>query len=249
MTRKEIGMLYSTPMVRALLDGRKGQTRRTTGLEYVNAEPESFSFRGMVSNPELSGIDKMGDLVPVKTNGYFAEFTGGQWLAKCPYGKPGDLLYVREKWALHHEDFRPAGFATDDVSVVAQTSELKADGTPLWKPGIHLPKNYSRIWLLVEEVRVERLQDITEADAWAEGCLPGKPTDNGGYFPALEEHEKGKGQYGWEDAREWYNWLWEDINGSGSWDANPWVWVVRFRVLSTTGRTAAYKALGEGAAA
>lgn len=91
-----------------------------------------------------------------------------------------------------------------------------------------MPRWASRITLEVTGVRVERLQDISEADAWAEGCTPGTLDDNGDPFPAEEPHPSGIGTRGWDSARDWYADLWEAINGEGSWDANPWVWVVEF---------------------
>jgi hypothetical protein len=95
-----------------------------------------------------------------------------------------------------------------------------------------MPRWASRITLDVIGVRVERLQGISEADAWAEGCERGAPWDNGqGHFPAERDLGGGSSE-GWDNARDWYADLWDSINGSGSWDANPWVWVVEFRRLA-----------------
>lgn len=91
-----------------------------------------------------------------------------------------------------------------------------------------MPYSVARLFLKVVDVRPERLNDISEGDAWAEGCLRGEPTDNGGFFPAEILAPDGNGLIGWDDAIEWYSWLWEEINGEGSWEANPYVWVYTF---------------------
>jgi hypothetical protein len=114
----------------------------------------------------------------------------------CPYGKPGDWLWVRETWAEQ---------AGDVIYRATDTTERK-----LWKPAIFMPRWASRITLEIESIRVERLQDCSRADAMAEG-YPAKNMADG------------------PDPLEWYATLWNNINGLGSWDANPWVWVISFR--------------------
>lgn len=178
MTERPI--LFSAPMVRALLAGTKTQTRR------------------VVKRPE--------------------RYEGGlhNCLHCCPYGEPGDRLWVRETWA-----------PQVDCEVSAQRwTKLQAQHGPMpllhfaadnepgpwitkWRPSIHMPRWASRITLEVTEVRVERLQDISDADARAEGCVATSK-----WAP---------------NVRDDYAALWESINGAGSWAANPWVWVVAFR--------------------
>ena len=147
----------------------------------------------------------------------------------CPYGQPGDRLWVRETWQLH-------GLATDLATVVYAASknqswtemhslfpaELAAGMKPKpfqhgWRPSIHMPRWASRILLEIVSVRVERLQDIREADALAEGAKSCEAElDTGGY---------------WYSPEELYSMLWTKLNGWGDkgWNANPWVWVVEFR--------------------
>lgn len=191
---KERPILFSAPMVRAILAGTKTQTRRavkSTGMYAIDA-----SIHGEeVARRELAAL-----------------------ATRCPYGQAGDQLWVRETFAQHQQ------FA--DVAYRADGEEFEdSDGfswEPKWKPSIHMPRNISRIDLEIIGVRVERLQDISEADCAKEGA----PFSYSGFAP--------------EDAPDWRGWyrdLWESINGPGSWDQNPWVWVIEFRrVLSDVAR-------------
>jgi len=197
MTERPI--LFSAPMVRAILAGTKTQTRRA-----VKPQPEG---RAWYPKPGSSVIGAdLGDLLN-KMPGY------------CPYGQPGDRLYVREKWGTCEafDNVAPRdlpGFVAikyfADNQIVGATAGhglmLKS------RPSIHMPRRVSRILLKIESVRVERLQDISEADAEAEGCLPMFPDDVRGASNVYA-----------------YSRLWESINGRDSWDANPWVWCVEFR--------------------
>lgn len=179
-------ILFSAPMVRAILAGAKTQTRRVVkprpipaGGWTVAARPRGFELTHWDSDEqERRGI-------------------------ACPYGQPGDRLWVREAWAR-----TTVGLGT--TMVVYREGDNRTDYGGPWKPGIHMFRRDSRITLGVTGVRVERLQAISRGDAMAEGC----PFANMASGP---------------DPREWYRDLWNEINGHGSWDANPWVWVVEFR--------------------
>ena len=134
----------------------------------------------------------------------------------CPYGQPGDRIYVRETFSQHPEwgqlAFRADGEEFED-----------ADGwlwEPKWMPSIHMPKALARIWLEITGVRLERIQEITPDDCIAEGAWP------------VEQRELGRGHEAVSAFRE----LWESTGCD--WDANPWVWAIDFKVLSTTGRPA-----------
>jgi hypothetical protein len=183
---KERPILFSAPMVRAILDGSKTQTRRV-----VKQQPKHAPFQTEDSIHELG-----------------AEwFTSHGWVGKCPYGQPGDQLWVRETWS---KCFQRAG--SSDPAYLYK-ADLK-DGWqylmgPKWKPSIHMFRVASRIQLEIVSVRVERLNDCSEADAGAEGAY----TD-----PACPAYDS-------------YATLWDSINGAGSWKANPWVWVVEFKVI------------------
>lgn len=213
---KERPILFSAPMVRALLAGTKTQTRRV-----VKPQPELTENRGFVwkGNAYGSGSDLAG------TVRNFAKWN-------CPYGQPCDRLFVRETW-----DFRPWATVHDKRSVVVayraggQSVEIEVPATwnPTlynywrWRPSIHMPRWASRITLEVTGVRVERLQDISEADAVDEGMTRHLRSELGYSAEVSEE------TFNFTQAKSTYRLLWNKINGLGSWDANPWVWVVEFK--------------------
>ena len=197
-------------MIRALLAGTKTQTRRVVKHQWPYLLQEPHYATGKV----LTGLSRQP--------GAWMEFRHRQQdepgyqgspastLVLCPYGQPGDRLWVRE------------GHALDDRRVFYRAAHVEAEGSGprvdvRWRPSIHMPRWASRITLEVTEVRVERLQSISEEDAIAEGCTLEcmRPTgdDSGSAI-----HGPGG-----------YLALWESINGPDSWDANPWVWVVKFK--------------------
>lgn len=186
---KERPILFSAPMVRALLDGAKTQTRRV-----VKPQPDSISPDGMPAR--FFHQRAIGSGYPVQI--------------RCPYGQPGDRLWVREAWA-------PKAIDPECTTVAYRATDDECNGP--WKPSIHMHRWASRIDLEVTGVRVERLQDISQSDARAEGAPPS--------HPSIDRVSR---EFGYADfPRSWYAQLWEQINGAGSWDANPWVWAVSFR--------------------
>lgn len=217
---KEIPILFSTPMVEAILENHKIQTRRIVKtkqkgwdcqiMEFAKSETFSESFL----EKSIASISLQKELV-----GFHAFFTDNESDhkigIKCLYGQPGDLLWVREKWENESNGGKWINFYAGNVEV---KNNKAYERLTKWKPSIHMPKAAARIWLQVEEIRVERLQDITEEDAIAEG---------------IEVFEKGTD---WMEARFGFEILWDKINGLDAWDKNPWVWVVKFKILSTTGK-------------
>lgn len=178
---KERPILFSAPMVRAILDGSKTQTRR---LCKPANEAALSAVVGPFDCPELG-------------HGHFGDEEGDlQFL--CPYGQPGDRLWVRETFA-------EIGAR---LTYKADTDDGAHCMVKRWIPSIHMPRIDSRILLEIVSVRVERLQDISDQDAMAEGV------DAAAYG---KSHRYG------------YSRLWEEINGAGGWAANPWVWVVEFK--------------------
>src|SRR5690606_12450991 len=173
-TIKEIPLLFQTEMVQAVLEDRKTQTRRTRGLESKNEYPDNWNREG---NP-VRTLSRFWDSTKEENPNPLEILHGFKYpgwqegcdivYQSCPYGKPGDLLWVRETWAKLVERYKdgPLLYQPEGFKYV-----FKADNVFMknWKPSIHMPKAACRIWLMVEEIRVERLQDISEEDAVAEG--------------------------------------------------------------------------------
>ena len=181
MTEKPI--LFSGEMVKAILNGRKTQTRRA-----IKPQPGD----DYTKNSKIS-YDADGDCIWWRLPGPMV-MTG----AKNKFGKIGDRLWVKET-------FQPVQLASEVTQWRYRATDKK--GLAPWKPSIFMPRKASRITLEITGIRVERLKDISNEDCFAEG-LPADTT---------------KGN------RTWYGDLWEEINGKGSWDENPWVWVVAFK--------------------
>ncbi len=200
---KERPILFSAPMARAILDGSKTQTRRA--LRYQpSATPHAYRV----------SLDAAGKK-PVIAATWISGEPEDNSCCLCPYGVPGDRLWVRETWA----ETEVAQDASGAKWIVYRESDTRTDYGGPWRPSIFMPRRASRITLEVTGIRVERLQDISEADAIAEGAPPSHPSI-----------DKISREFGYADfPRSWYGQLWDSINGAGSWDANPWVWVVEFR--------------------
>lgn len=146
---------------------------------------------------------------------------------KCPYGGPGERLWVRETWSPIPE-MKPSGYFTDPKWVDRRVWYRADNDKPMWggkwKPSIHMPRWASRITLTITGIRIERLNSISEEDAMAEGIFR-FATDPPMYGASPDGT---LGPMIGATACEAYRYLWESINGKGSWDANPWVWVVEF---------------------
>lgn len=205
---KERPILFQSAMVRALLDGSKTQTRRIV--------------RDLPAWPITEICHDAGGTAKWMPNGPSASGTGmaaGHW-RHCPYGKPGDRLWVRET---HRPIFgQTCGLITVDYQADPREKWERLGDAPdcliksKWTPSIHMRREYSRILLEIVSVRAERLQDISEADAAAEGWQRRSEVSND---PDVHS----------DAARDWYRDLWEEINGLDSWNTNPWVWVVEFK--------------------
>lgn len=153
----------------------------------------------------------------------------------CPYGQPGDVLWVRETFIKMPRGGRYEYKANHPAFTEEATKNkvLKEEGLK-WKPSIHMSKAAARIWLQVQEIKVERLQDITEESAVAEGVEKNEDRGLVVYKSYLATEP-----YHWSirTARKSFETLWQSINAKKMpWESNPWVWVVKFKVLSTTGK-------------
>lgn len=218
---KERPILFSAPMVRAILEGRKTVTRRV-----CKPQPSANAHTTCASgNP-------MG-----------AWWETGKDINRCPHGQPGDRLWVRETWYCDHfEVMRGPYLKPDDLDI----REALEDGTlvygadglapyeqdqPTWKPSIHMPRWASRTLLEITDVRVERLQagegeTAFESRYVAEGINRIHQGDGDYAFHPFKS-EPGPGS--WTDPFDAWRELWVGINGAESWNADPWVWVVEFK--------------------
>ncbi|MBP3063673.1 hypothetical protein SAMN05216576_10628 [Ectopseudomonas chengduensis] len=204
---KERPILFSAPMVRAILEGRKTVTRRVVKPAFPASVFEVQPFAGDHST-----------WMPVRPGASNEPWE--EQIRVCPYGKPGDRLWVRETFA--RVGTTDPGYltyrATYPRCLPAGLENVPADirdAGERWRPSIHMPRAACRILLEVIDVRVERLQDISEEQARAEGvasCADDLDPDGNGYSPY-----------------ELFSALWVSINGDDSWHANPWVWVVEFK--------------------
>lgn len=213
-------ILFSAPMVRAIRERRKAQTRRI--VKHQGLPLDEFAF--------------------YEVDGNVVRTERGKPLA-CPYGKPGDRLWVRETW---QENEPPSGwiYRADDIAGHIDSG---------WRPSIFMPRKASRLLLEVTEVRVQRLQDISEEDAQAEGLQPVQRQrwwqgyrDLGEGHDLLHQDVPGDAPPDWmiepkeqlhvggmhllyPDAKEQFRLLWDSINGKKApWDSNPWVWAISF---------------------
>jgi hypothetical protein len=198
---KERPILFSAPMVRAILDGRKTQTRRI-----VKPQPEWVKDGVMYWRRNVTMVSRH----------------------PCPFGQPGDRLWVRETWMPdapcdgkwgHYQFYNCKESKIDEIPKRFRTPAhciYKASfGVEVaWRPSIHMPRWASRITLEIIKVRVEQLNDISEEDALAEGV-----GEFGEYVPGCSA----------STPKDAFEFLWEAIYGEGSWAANPWVWVVEFK--------------------
>ncbi|WP_462182192.1 morphogenetic protein [Klebsiella variicola] len=217
----ERGMIFNSEMVRAILDGRKTQTRRI-----MAPQPADDIERGIFPNPEAIGWKSSLRHKHGSTTAHF-----------CPYGKPGDRIWVRETFQGPLFDYDlmdsyckdPTPFEKPEFCV------YKADGVPApefydaddelhccWRPSIHMPRWASRILLEITDVRVERLNAISEEDARAEGIIDGGCLNCGEPEPCGCANPE-------PDATDAFAYLWQSIYGQENWNADPWVWVIEFK--------------------
>lgn len=206
---KERPILFSGSMVRALLAGTKTQTRRVVKSSLP------------IGAWQFSKLEQFND----ERLGLQAWFDGGEgslWGVKCPYGQPGDRLWNREPWKTEarFDHLKPSELPDD-----ARIWYLADGPAPEWcgrfRHARFMPRRFSRGLDEIVHVRVERLQDISEKDSVAEG-VSGIPYMMPGDAPPFFMESM---------AQCRYRKLWESINGPGSWEANPWVWVVEFKVV------------------
>ncbi|EMX9855973.1 hypothetical protein ACJ0NE_26265 [Klebsiella oxytoca] len=193
----ERGMIFNAEMVRAILDGRKTQTRRIVKLQ-----------------PDEDGLAKV-------TNGPWVDTSERNY--RCPFGDVGDRIWGRETWA-------EAGASAPNLKlyranypehVPSHYENVPPANEIRWTPSIHMPRWASRILLEITDVRVERLNAISEHDAQAEGVAKLRGGFWQHYQPGWTQHQL--------SARGSFVTLWKSIYGEESWNSNPWVWVIEFK--------------------
>lgn len=244
-------ILFNTEMVRAILDGRKTETRRV-----VKGASHEWDFVGLEERPYERRINADGEEYLKELDWPHAVFSAGREYCDYPMAKshcrPGDILYVRETWSPVYVWPKRYLYKAD-----ADAGKGEGAGMPIkWHPSIHMPKKVARLFLLVKGVRVERLRDITEDGAKQEGI---QYTDFGTYLPNwkmsidggktfhrsvkwLHYHGYHVGQANSPDqcyptARGAYHALWNSTIKPADhvlygWSANPWVWVIEFERIT-----------------
>lgn len=245
---KERPILFSAPMVRALLEGRKTQTRRV--VKFPSNIVADYVHK-VVASPYYDHGAR-GEFVALNDIGGIASKAFSRLSFPCPYGVHGEKLWVREAWYYDlppHKlpSEKPADFDPDslyfraDGDCCQQIPECQCAevGKPKWRPSIHLPRWASRLTLEITDVRVERVQAISEEDAIAEGIenrgVTGfdesmVPLGRGWMDCGPPVYASGPGYF--IDPRQSYKSLWDSINGPGSWQSNPWVWAVTFTAVT-----------------
>lgn len=239
-------------MVRAILEERKTQTRRAVNIRQLCGPNETHESRGRWKESDGLWRSSAG-----KYNVWSAPVS-------CPYGKRGDRLFVRETWGTNSrwDDIPPSQLPIDLTGETPHArifyaadydGHVHPDRLDRWRPSIHMPRAASRITLEITGIRVERLNEISEDDAIAEGSkrndAPGEEWD-GTYLTQayIDGVEGAQDDEPHGSAVEWYRDLWKSINGPDSWNENPWVWVVEFaRVSNAQVRDAApHQSTNEG---
>ncbi|EOL9362774.1 hypothetical protein ACNAAH_000349 [Escherichia coli] len=222
----ERGMIFNAEMVRALLSGRKTQTRRI-----MKVQPESNQL-GLLLITDSTKHSDIGKYHWAESNA-----TGNHVRSKlfsCPFGAVGDRIWVRETWSSDFANYYPndrVWYAADnnrrlDIEVVDGVRGIYSPESDVhvpfrWQSSIHMPRWASRILLEITDVRVERLNAISEEDARAEGIIDGGCLNCGEPEPCGCANPE-------PDATDAFAYLWQSIYGQENWNANPWVWVISF---------------------
>ncbi|RVR94524.1 hypothetical protein EOL15_28840 [Citrobacter freundii] len=204
----ERGIIFNTDMVRAILDGRKTQTRRPV----KNVGSDNCL---VIRKPTK------------KRDGIYTHVKDAPKHGLCPFGSVGDRIWVRETFNGFWLDDDVIQEIKNGISLASELCDYKADysddskPTEGWTPSIHMPRWASRILLEITVIRVERLNTISQADAIAEGAPPSHPS-----IDSVSQ------EYGFPDfSRSWFGQTWQHIYGEESWQANPWVWVIEFKQI------------------
>jgi hypothetical protein len=213
---KETGILFTPENIRLVMDGRKGQTRRIAKWKERPENPGlNFNATSLAVGHYFTGVPSSGFVLRSGGGSCWHDRT---YPLHCPYGKVGDRLYIKEGVITHCSIPQLIGYYLDGCRV---TEHWMARRTAMF-----MPKSMARTWLEITEVRVERLQDISEEDAIAEGIEP----IHEGAKHLWRNYSTSMNEPGWfPDPRRSYQSLWDSINKKKQpWSKNPWVWVISF---------------------
>jgi hypothetical protein len=230
-------ILFSAPMVRALLDGRKTQTRRIMKVQPPKEEDFGGSVFGLcpavADGVKMHSLNQYKHLPKHPTKWDLDGSVGVARRAGFPMEYDarfavGDRLWVKETWRAHraYDQYRPGLIGTEARIWFEADGRDNCDQHGKGRPSIFMPRWASRLTLVVTDVRVERLKACSEADALAEGAYRGKASGR------IADNHAAMCLGDWfASARGWYADLWDRINGPGAWQANPWVVAVSFDVI------------------
>lgn len=227
---KEIPIIFSTPMVQAILDGRKTMTRRIIKPQPMLGIMDQKGKDALITAGETFGFDYKADGWMWKGCRYLPWPDG--LISRCPYGFAGDtVLWVRETWNVDLS----GGLFDSKLEGIPHYFYKASEEEPeqlRWKPSIHMPKSACRIWLEVVSVKVERLKEISVRDCEAEGIQQLNQSlmqivSNGVEF--RDYSKKAELLNDGLPAKDSFKSLWQTIHGKDSWELNPWLWVIEFR--------------------
>lgn len=224
---KERPVIFNGEMVRAILDGRKTQTRRVMKVQPKPSEtrPGDFWF----SSKKLESMVHVSDFMPCNSpiadcHHFFQEHC-------CPFGQVGDRLWVREAFGtqVRRDGLGGTGefrvYRASNPDAVKYTTACGKSVPVKWTPSIHMPRRASRILLEITAVRVERLSSISEEDAISEGIDADRLAESQDNYDCIADHN----MTGRPTAKGYFSDLWQSIYGVENWLTNPWVWVIEFK--------------------
>jgi hypothetical protein len=218
-------LIYNTEMVRAHIEGRKRQTRRTQGLGKINADPDDWQFECSEPCNNRWTFTQKSSLNEKSIN----DRTFNQIELKCPFGSPDDFLWFRETWKLT-QPYDPETYYFSYKcdywhSDRAASSKYDYSEPDIWRPSIHMPFEACLLFGQITHILVSRLQDISEHAAISEGVRKIADYGSTGY----KHYQKPDCAFTDIDAVWSFETLWKSIYGEASWNKNPWVWVIHYK--------------------
>jgi len=240
---KEHPIIFNGWSIRGILSGRKTQTRRIMKPQPPETMPEDSYLDAYAGGPEWCAWTYQDKVHSGEEYG-----DEGSCMWTCPYGKPGDVLYVREVFRFEKafDEYAPADLVRSEKHPTLGREDVQYEATPgegplteetagRKRPSIHMPRELCRLRLRVEDVRVERVQSISREDAVSEGVREVKGVDVPGMASAYEDVLSSGDSFCF-GAQTAFMRLWNSIHGEGAWERNDWVWVIEFSRINDTSR-------------